>query len=332
MKRSVLIFLLTLTPLLLSALDCSVCGKRIHGNYIKTDNAVYCTKRCFLSTMPTCAGCGRKCERQVITMMGKKFCSRQCMHNTYRCYTCGQGADNMIGMYSSAEKQVLICPQCSKRPKCYFCAMPCDRKPPLRDGRRICQTCRKTAVTDHNQIRRIYQEVRRNMGIWFGFDQRHKIELVIVPVRELEKRSNNIYLPDGGRRLSLMNYEREVTEKRYYNGKKQRYISKERCRIYILDSIPALLLYDTLAHELTHDYLRHNLGEVKVLADEEGFCELMASIYNEKTGNAGINKLKEEKKDPVYGGGYRRMRSIYLRNGRNWKQALRSIRAGRKEF
>jgi hypothetical protein len=68
------------------------------------------------------------------------------------------------------------------------------------------------------------------------------------------------------------------------------------------------------------------------LADEEGFCELMASIYNEKTGNAGINKLKEEKKDPVYGGGYRRMRSIYLRNGRNWKQALRSIRAGRKEF
>ena len=330
MKKSPWIFLFTLIPMLLSALDCSVCGKQIRGNYIKTNKAVFCTKNCFLSTMPTCAGCGRKCDKQVITMMKKQFCSRQCMHNTFRCYTCGQGADNMIGMYSATGKQILICPRCSKRPKCYFCSMPCDRKPPLHDGRRICHTCRKTAVTDHNRIRRIYQEVRRNMGIWFGYDQRHKIELVIVPVRELEKRSGSIYLPTDGRRLSLMNYEREVTEKRYFNGKKQRYISRERCRIFILDSIPELLLYDTLAHELTHDYLRHNLGKVKVLADEEGFCELMASLYNEKTGNHRINILKEEKNDPVYGAGYRNMRKLYKRYGNNWHRILKTIKTDGK--
>jgi hypothetical protein len=164
------------------------------------------------------------------------------------------------------------------------------------------------------------------MGIWFGYDQRHKIELVIVPVRELEKRSDSIYLPTDGRRLSLMNYEREVTEKRYRNEKRERYISRERCRIFILDSIPELLLYDTLAHELTHDHLRHRIGAVKDLAAEEGFCELIAFLYNQQIGNKKLNLQKEVNKDPVYGGGFRKMRELYIKNGKNLKKTMEYLR------
>lgn len=330
MKKTFLLLLFVLTPLFLSALDCAVCGRRIRGNYIKTDRAAYCTKSCYNTTLQDCSGCRRKCEKHVITFLGRKFCSKDCMHRTIRCQICNRGSDNMVSLQAPGRKQILVCPACSKRPVCYFCMIPGARR--IHDGRHICQTCRRTAVTDHNEIRRIFREVRRDMGRMFGYDQRHRIELVIVPVHELNRQSKTVYLPQNGKRLSLMKYEREVTEKRYFNGRKQRYISRERCRIFILDSIPRAMLYDTIAHELTHDYLRHNLGKVKDLAEEEGFCELTASIYNERTGNAGLNKLKDASPDPVYGGGYRKMRAIYLRNGRNWRRTLRAIKAEPKRL
>lgn len=330
MKKTFLLLLFVLTPLFLSALDCAACGKRIRGNYIKTARAAYCTKRCFNSTLQNCAGCGGKCTRQVITFLGRKFCSKDCMHRTIRCQTCSRGADQMIEMISADGHKIMICRNCRNLPGCYFCMLPSAKR--LHDGRHICNNCMRTAVTDHHEIRRIFRQVRRNMGHWFGYDQRHRIELEIVPVRELNRQSKSVYLPQGGKRLSLMKYERKVTEKRYSNGRTHRYISGERCRIFILDSIPRDMLYDTIAHELTHDHLRHNLGKVKDLAEEEGFCELTASIYNEKIGNDRLNKLKEMKKDPVYGGGYRKMRAVYLRNGRNWRRTLRAIKAEPKRI
>lgn len=331
MKKYFSILLFLFVSLTLSALDCAVCHKRIRGNYIRTDKDAYCSRNCYLSTRPDCANCGRKCERQVFTFMKKMFCSKQCMHKKFRCHTCGQGADNMIGLQSIEGKHILICPRCHKRPACYYCSMPGDGAP-LRDGRHICRTCRKTAVTNREEVRRIFRQVRRNLGLWFGYDQRHTIELKIVSAQELARRAGSTYLPADGKRMALMNHEREITEKRYITGKKERYVSNERCRIFILESIPYALLTDALAHELTHDYLRHNKGKVKILADEEGFCELIASIYNEKTGNRHLNKRKDLQPDPVYGDGYRKMRKIYEHSGNNWRRALNSIKADREKL
>ena len=115
--------------------------------------------------------------------------------------------------------------------------------------------------------------------------------------------------------MALMTYYKEVTEKRHFSGKKERFISSESCKIYVLDSIPVAMLYDTLAHELTHDHLRHKVGNVKDPASEEGFCELAAALYNEQKGNRRLNRAKEANTDPVYGGGYRKMRAIYQKTG-----------------
>lgn len=330
-NKYVLLLLCLICPIIMSALDCSVCNKKIRGKYIKTEKDVFCSRRCYLSTRPTCAECGRKCEKQVFTFMNKMFCSRQCMHSKFSCYTCGQGADNMIGLQTVEGKQVLICPSCHKRERCYYCSMPGDGAK-LRDGRHICRICRKTAITNHNEIRRIFRQVRRNMGIWFGYDQKHPIELKIVSIQELSRRSGSIYLPADGKRMALMNHEQQITEKRYITGKKERYVSKERCRIFILESIPQTLLADALAHELTHDYLRHNKGKVTDLTNEEGFCELMASLYNEKMGNRHLNKRKDQQSDPVYGDGYRKMRKIYERSGNNWRRALNTIKADKQNY
>ena len=85
------------------------------------------------------------------------------------------------------------------------------------------------------------------------------------------------------------------------------------------------MLRDALAHELTHDHLRHKVGKVNDLASEEGFCELVASLYNIKTNNSKLNKAKEVNPDPVYGGGYRKMRSIYEKK-RSLRETMKAVR------
>ena len=92
-----------------------------------------------------------------------------------------------------------------------------------------------------------------------------------------------------------------------------------------MDLIPYAMLLDTFAHELTHDHLRHNVGDVKNLTAEEGFCELAASLYNIQKGNKQLNKVKEANNDPVYGGGYRMMSRIYKKTG-SFRQTMRHVR------
>ena len=197
----------------------------------------------------------------------------------------------------------------------------------MSDGRTICRNCRKTAVTDEAEVKKIFLKVRKDLAEMFGYDNKHPIELILVNAKELEKKSEKIYSPGGGRRLALMSYNRTVKTVKLPNGNVENKVVAEKCQIYILDTMPRDRLYDTFAHELTHDYLRHYMnGEKgKELDREEGFCELIASLYNIKRGKKELNMEKETNQDPVYGGGYRKMRSYYRVN-KSFKQTLKQVR------
>ncbi|MBQ8756213.1 MAG: protein DA1 [Lentisphaeria bacterium] len=320
--RILLLFLLM--PFLLAALECSQCGKKIRGNYVKTDNASYCSRKCFRKTLPVCARCGKACEKGYLTMMKKKFCSKRCLEQTFRCAVCRKGMESTVILTLPTGEQVMVCRPCSQGPKCYFCALP-NGGGVLPDGRNICGRCRSSAVTDPQEVQRIFRQVRGNLARWFGFDHRHRIQLKIVDYPELRKAAKNIYMPGGGRQLALMQYNQEVTTRTYSDGRRENFVSKESCRIYVLKSTPELMLRDALAHELTHDHLRHKVGKVNDLASEEGFCELVASLYNIKTNNSKLNKAKEVNPDPVYGGGYRKMRSIYEKK-RSLRETMKAVR------
>jgi hypothetical protein len=247
-------------------------------------------------------------------MMQKKFCSKSCMEQTFRCSVCNKGMSNVTIMTTPQGRQVMLCPSCRQGPKCYFCTLPNDGGI-LSDGRNICAACQRTAVNEPEMVRRLFRQVRYALSRWFGFDNTHPIELKIVDYQELERVGKNIYQAAGGRRLALMLYQQEYQERVSGSGKKERIITRETCRIYVLKSTPELMLRDALAHELTHDHLRHKVGQVKDLTSEEGFCELVASLYNIKTGKPEMNKNKEVNPDPVYGEGFRKMRSIYKKTG-----------------
>lgn len=323
MKQKLLLILFLL-PVVLAALECSQCGKRIYGNYIKTSKSVFCSKRCYRRTLPRCAGCRGVCEKSVLTFMGKNFCSKQCMGDVFQCAVCRQGLSSSVTMTSPSGEKMIICRRCSRLPSCYYCVFPTSAVPRA-DGRSICPACRQKAVVNKHEVYRIFQTVRRELAAKFGYDAKHKIQLYIVDAVKLRQLSKSLYSPANSRRMALMTYYKEVTERKRFSGKKERFISAETCRIYVLDSIPRAMLYDTLAHELTHDHLRHNVGNVKDLASEEGFCELAAALYNELKGNRHLNKIKEANTDPVYGGGYRKMRSIYQKHG-SLRRTMRYVR------
>ena len=323
MKQKLLLFLF-LMPVILAALECSQCGKRIYGRYIKTPRSVFCSKRCYRKTLPRCAGCKGACEKSVLTFMGKTFCSKECMGDVFQCAVCRQGLTSSVTMTSPTGEKMIVCRRCSRLPSCYYCVFPTDAVPRA-DGRSICPACRQTAVTNRQEVARIFQEVRRDLAVLFGYDAKHKIQLYIVDAARLRELSKSIYSPAGSRRMALMTYYKEVTERRRLSGKKERFISSESCKVYVLDSIPRALLYDTLAHELTHDHLRHKTGSVKDLSSEEGFCELAAALYNEHKGNRHLNKRKEANTDPVYGGGYRKMRNIYNKTG-SFRRTMNYVR------
>lgn len=313
--RYFLLFFTLFIPLLLGALDCSECGRNIRGKYLKNQSGdVFCSRKCFRKTLPQCERCGKPCENGYMTMMNKKFCSKKCMEQTFRCAVCRKGMESTVIITTPEGDKVMVCRKCSKGGKCFFCALP-NGGQSLSDGRNICQRCTAAAVSDPQEVKKIFRQVRNDLARWFGFDNRHRIQLKIVDYPELRRVGKNIYMPGGGRQMALMQYNQEITTRTYPDGRKKSFVSKENCVIYVLKSTPRKMLQDALAHELTHDHLRHNVGQVKELASEEGYCELVASLYNIKTGNAKMNKAKEANQDPVYGGGFRKMQSIYKKTG-----------------
>lgn len=318
--------LLTLiAPIMLMALECSVCNKKIRRQYFRDrQQRVYCSNKCADSLLPKCAHCGKTCSPHVITMQKKNFCSKECMYRVFNCSCCGRGSNSYVTAVNQFGTAVRLCPSCRARPKCCYCSLPCT-DPMLPDGRHICRKCRKTAVSDHGKVRRIFNKVRSDLSKLLGYDRSHRIELFVVDARQLNREAKSLYMPANGLRTGLMKYHLHTTVKRTSRGKKT--ISKKtKCQIFILDNLPEDMLYDVIAHELTHDFLRHKVGKINDQSSEEGFCELAAAIYNQKRGKYYLNRAKSSNTDPVYGNGYRRMRNLYHRSGNNFQRTLKYVK------
>ena len=185
--------------------------------------------------------------------------------------------------------------------------------------------CRSTVVGNSVKVREIFRDLRDDLAKYYNFNKTHRIELIIVDRKRLLQESKNIYQAENGRNMALMRYQKKTVTKRLPGGRSKSVITDEKCRIYVLHSVPKDLLIDALVHELAHDHIRHNVGEVMDLASEEGFCELVASLYNERRGKKYLNAAKESNKDPIYGGGFRKMQKIY-RQKRSLKKTLEYVR------
>ena len=157
--------------------------------------------------------------------------------------------------------------------------------------------------------------IRRKLKQMYGFDMNHHIEIIPVDRNELEKESREIYQAVNGFKIALMRYNYEISEKRSSKGRKTKKLQNEKCRIFVLKNTPQDLLDDALAHELAHDFLRHNAGMISELSVEEGFAETIAAQFNKAEKKPHLNKRKEINNDPVYGGGYKKISAIFKTKG-----------------
>ena len=322
--RGSFILVLSIVPLLLSALDCSVCRKEIRGKYLTSGDRVYCSGKCFHSTRPLCVQCGERCAGQSVTLQNMNFCSRECLHKKVKCSVCRKGLDSVITVRNLRGTEALYCRACSRTPQCYFCILPVGNSRALKDGRYICRKCRNDSVTEKGEILAIFRSVRADLADAYGYDRQHRIKLYVVGLDEINRRAPG-GSADHGNRIGLMHYQEKKERTVYPDGRQTERLIGTDCSIYILHTVPHDLLRDALAHELTHDHLRHHAGRIPDIAAEEGFCELVASLYNVKRGAAYLNRMKELNPSPVYGEGFRRMQEIYKRT-RSLKKTMHSIR------
>ena len=313
-------------PALLTALDCSVCRKNIRGRYLSANGKNFCSQHCFQTTWPECSRCHRKCRQYFTAGNGKIFCSKACLASTFPpCVICGKKGEKSVQARNIFGKTAIYCMDCRHSKRCYFCMLPSGNEKILPDGRTLCRSCSAETVDDPAEVQRIFQQVRSDLARDFGFDPAHRIRLNIVDLPTLKRRMTQSVSSDDGKPMGVMLYTEEREEITGPGGRKRERVKEKRCRIYVLHTMPRDFLFQTFAHELTHDHLRHHVGEVKDQVAEEGFCELIAALYNSRRGKTYLNQAKEQNPSPVYGAGYRKMRDLY-RKTQSLPATMRHIR------
>lgn len=313
------------------ALDCSVCQKKIRGKYLKDKNGdSFCSEKCFASTAPKCNKCNKPCVRGAYTFMKKFYCSKECMNAVSKCANCNRPTPHQIRIFTNpAGNKKFFCPDCANKPKCYYCAFP-YKTSLLPDRRHICPDCKKTEVSSPAVIQQKLKSIRRKLHRMYGFEPNHHIELIVLDLPQLEKECSGIYQMENGNRMALMRFEYQINEKTDIRGRKTKTLGRTKCRMFVLKNTPADLLEDALAHELTHDYLRHNTGQYTDLSVEEGFAETIAAEYNKSVNRAYINVRKQNTPDPVYGDGYRKMSEMLKKQG--FRKTLNFVKSKAKPY
>lgn len=316
LRAAVLAVLLVVGLPAAAGVACGVCGRNIRPgeSYYRKDGRIYCA-RDFEKTLPVCSVCGRKCRGEYTVSDGKNFCSRECFTRSLpRCSVCGRHTESWSGPKGGS---YIACPECAQMPHCFVCDIPTDYKR-LADGRSICRKCHAKAVTDPREAERIFRRTRANLKKKLGLSTDHRITFALVDRDKLHRLANGD--SDTPKELGLFvhHVRRRTTEQRDHTGRvlsRKTELVSETFDIYALDYLTREYLEYVCAHELAHDWQAEHYPDIKDKTVREGFAEYVGWLYNRALGRHHINRRIENNIDPVYGGGFRRIKAIADREG-----------------
>ena len=295
------------------SIKCATCGRTIRGKYLKANGKYYCSQRCYEKSLPKCSKCGKPAKYH---SSGKYYCSKRCMEQSWPiCAFCHRHSPTGI---RRGYKKIFICSRCAKLPKCFACFMPAEYKLP--DGRSICANCRKTAIMHYDTLVRVAEDVRKTMRERLGLSTNHKIIYKMVGRDGLSGKNTN---GQPGSELGLYKFEQTIETytltKTDYLGRKttteQRREKPASHTIYLLYGLPKDKLIEVAAHELAHDWMQEHLPKITDLTLKEGWAEYAASLVNNLYGHSRRNMRMKLNKNPVYGGGFRRLYKLSRKGG-----------------
>ena len=317
-------FTLFLIPLLLSAADrlkCGQCGKTIGAgqNYYRIKDKNYCSRSCadksLEHTLPQCSVCSKRIRGSYITSNNKIFCSRKCYESQLpQCTICGKrSAEGAL----AADNSFFACPDCLRKPRCFACQIPTDGKK-LPDGRVICPKCSESAVSDENTAHDCFRIVRNELKYKLGFGTDHPIRFSLIDQETLHQKSrgeSGVVTEQG---LFEYRAEMEKVVTRNLLGRKiseKEEKTSEQFNIYVLEGLPKERMEYVIAHELGHDWQMAKFPGIRDMAVKEGFAEYIGWLYNRLHKRDYLNKRIEANTDPVYGQGFRLIKSVADKEG-----------------
>ena len=178
----------------------------------------------------------------------------------------------------------------------------------LSDGRERCMLCSRTAVKTEEEFREIYQEVVRNLGIFFGVRITAPVRVEMVNAKKLHRRLGKRFVPTGsydGRVLGVA-----IKSKGGYS-------------ILVENGAPRMQSTMTMAHELIHiwQYLNwdqkqilQRYGKAQELEVYEGMAkwgEIQYAYLIGETAAAKREELMTRLRQDEYGCGFRKYAARY---------------------
>ena len=266
-----------------------------------------------------CSQCRKKIlsGQQYLVSQGRTFCSRKCYIRTLpECTICGRRS--FTGGIYAMDHSFFACTDCMKLPRCFSCQFPTPDGAVLSAGRVICPACAETSVSNPEQARVIFNEVRDIMRFSLGIMTRHPIQFALADPLTLHRLSGSSSHMINEQGLYRYNADvRRVVTRDYLGRKTGESLRKnnESIQIYVLDHLPRARMEHVIAHELAHDWMTAYYPGIREDWIKEGVAEYIAWRYNQYKKRGTLNRRIENNPDPIYGEGFRRIRNLVKNRG-----------------
>ena len=271
---------------------CDLCAGPLGSRYWYDEMDGTCFCETCVRTKPKCFACGKPVGKDGVKVKGQVLCSK-CASERPRCADCGEPI--LQKFYEIEGLQEKFCDRCYKtHPHCKLCGRPFSRgESKMAAGDSMCPRCRAEAVSDLREIERVVARIERFLEDELGMRIDPRIEIRLAgDLEHLGPVSQNKSFRELGAFIQEGN----------------------RSEIVILENLPRPMLFETVAHELTHAWQAEHAVTGQQIKIKEGFAQWVAGKVLQKNGfEASLDSLRKRK--DLYGEGYRLMERIEKRSG-----------------
>jgi hypothetical protein len=227
----------------------------------------------------------------------------KCYQERMRCATCGTPVGGQAFMLEGDLR--FYCAGCfHSRPRCDTCDRPVGAHYWTRpDGRKLCDRCQSTAVTDTHAALALFERVKARLGEQLGLALREPCQLRLVGRRQLLSmvdRSTLQHLDADSRGRCFGIFVRQGRHK----------------AIFVEYGLPQIMLLEVMAHEYAHAWQSENSPPDTPLMVQEGFAEWVAYKMLEGWG-CYRRSDRMLRRDDLYGRGLKLVLSWEAAGGRS---------------
>ena len=274
-----------------------------------------------------CSVCGKACTGHYYTLGDETFCSETCLGKKYSCASCGVtlgiGPNAKFKIVTDLhEKELFFCASCMEKPGCKYCGS--RKQTATVNGAPLCVTCRESVVRTTKDAVPLLKEAQELLAKEFKFPINPALKMEVVSREEFERRTASSGLPSNAGAVHITH---SSVRSQFSPDEKTLTIELKEVDsgMLVVAGAPTAVAFDSIVHELTHDFLRRDLYFIDDPLIEEGFCEAIAAICSTIHGNPQLAKNRFTSELPVYGDGFRKMIGMLREKG--WTETLNFIKS-----